>query len=187
MKITAKRFQQTAQETISDPRLQNAYEGAMQRLRNTRQQELATLPDYEDMRDELKAIRSETIANLSAHLQTFEENVHKAGGKVHWAATAEDVGRIVLEIVQQKQARLVVKSKSMVTEEIHLNHQLEQQGIQVVETDLGEYIIQLAGEGPSHIIAPAIHQTKEQIADLFDFDFHRSTTHPAIHRPSAAR
>lgn len=168
MKITTKRFQQTAQETINDKRLAGAYETALSRFRGKRERALEQLADFEELRDELKTIRSETIANLAEHLQTFESNVQAVGGQVHWAYDAADVGRIVLEIVRRRQARLVVKSKSMVTEEAHLNRQLEQHGIQVVETDLGEYIIQLAGETPSHIIAPAIHQTAAQISDLFD-------------------
>jgi len=86
---------------------------------------------------------------------------------VHWAKNGTDVGQIVLEIAQREQAKQIVKSKSMVTEEIGLNHVLEDAGIEVVETDLGEYIIQLAGERPSHIIAPAVHQTTQQVAELF--------------------
>lgn len=168
MKITTRQFQDTALETIRDDRLSAAYDTALARFRRNRENALAAVADVEDLRDELKSIREETLASLAVHLETFEATVHKTGGQVHWAADAADVGRIVLDILRQKQARLVVKSKSMVTEEVHLNQQLIEHGIEVVETDLGEYIIQLTEEGPSHIIAPAIHQTAGQIADLFD-------------------
>ena len=97
----------------------------------------------------------------------FEKNVNKAGGKVHWARTPAEARKIVLDICADVDARRVIKGKSMVSEEIALNYALETAGYDVVETDLGEYIIQLAGEPPSHIIAPAVHKTRQQITDLF--------------------
>ena len=167
MTIDRKKFRHDAQKVIQDPRLIQAYENGMLRFRTHRNEAYAQVPDIEDLRDELKAIRAGTIANLAEHLQTFETNVKKVGGKVHWAKDQEDVGRIVLEIAARRKAKLVAKSKSMVTEEVHLNKILEEAGIEAVESDLGEYIIQLAGETPSHIIAPAVHQTRGQVAKLF--------------------
>ncbi|MCA9980113.1 MAG: iron-sulfur cluster-binding protein, partial [Anaerolineales bacterium] len=114
-----------------------------------------------------KRIRAATLANLAEHLQTFEQKATAVGTHVHWAATAEDARQIILGIAQRRGAKLITKSKSMATEEIKLNDALETHGIEPVETDLGEWIIQLADEPPSHIIAPAIHQTKEQVAELF--------------------
>ncbi|PYO49160.1 MAG: amino acid dehydrogenase, partial [Candidatus Rokuibacteriota bacterium] len=95
------------------------------------------------------------------------------GGHVHFATTAEEARRIILDIARRTGARMAVKSKSMATEEIHLNDALEAIGVTPVETDLGEYIIQLAHERPSHIIAPAIHKTKGQVAELFSRELHR--------------
>ncbi len=167
MKVDEKAFRKIALKTIRDKRLSGAYATAMQRNRGARAAALERVPDVDELRDELKQIRAATVANLGEHLQEFERNAARAGAQVHWAQGKEDLGNIVLEIARQHNARRVVKSKSMVTEEVHLNQMLEEAGMRVVETDLGEYIIQLAGETPSHIIAPAIHQTAGQVADLF--------------------
>src|SRR5205085_6772880 len=91
-------------------------------------------------------------------------SVYKSGGKVHWAATAEDARNIILDIAQETNSRRVVKSKSMTSEEIHLNSALEAAGIEVTEADYGEFIIQVAGERPSHLVAPAVHHTRESVA-----------------------
>jgi len=167
MKITTRQFQETARQTIQNNRLKNAYQSGMQHIIEARQEAYALVPDIDALREELKQIRQVTIANLPQFLEQFEHNAQKAGAVVHWARDKSDVGRIVLEIAQREQAKLIVKSKSMVTEELQLNHILEMEGIEVVETDLGEYIIQLADERPSHIIAPAVHKTTQQVAELF--------------------
>jgi len=167
MKITPSKFQESARKTIQDPRLQEAFYSGMVRFTNARNAEYANVPDIAAMRDELKQIRQATIANLAEHLEEFERNAQLAGAVVHWAKDSGDVGRIVLEIARREGGKRIVKSKSMVTEEVELNHILETAGMEVVETDLGEYIIQLAGEKPSHIIAPAVHQTTHQVAELF--------------------
>ncbi|MBI4787054.1 MAG: iron-sulfur cluster-binding protein [Chloroflexi bacterium] len=112
-------------------------------------------------------IRLHTINHLDYYLTLLEERVTQAGGFVHWARDPAEARRIVLEIAQQHQVKRAVKAKSMATEEIGLNHALIEAGIQTLETDLGEFIVQLAGTGPSHIIVPAVHLTKEDIADLF--------------------
>ena len=109
-------------------------------------------------------IRQHTIENMDVYLTRLEEKVEQTGGHVHWAETAEEARRIVLQIAKENNVKMAVKSKSMATEEIELNHALEAAGIQALETDLGEYIIQLAGTGPSHIIVPAVHLKKEEIA-----------------------
>src|SRR5205823_4382648 len=105
-----------------------------------------------------------TLAHLDQYLEQLEASVHKLGGHVHWAASAEDARRIVVDIARQAQCRRAVKSKSMTSEEIHLNPALEAAGIEVTETDFGEYVIQVAGERPSHLVAPAVHHTRESIA-----------------------
>ena len=112
-------------------------------------------------------LRLHTITHLDYYLERLEESVTKTGGHVHWARDAEQARRIVLEIARERNVKRAVKVKSMATEEIGLNHFLIDAGIQTLETDLGEFIIQLAGVGPSHIIVPAVHLTKEDIAALF--------------------
>lgn len=125
------------------------------------------LPQWEDLRQIGSDIRQHTMENLDVYLTCLEAAVLSAGGHVHWAESGEDARQIVLQIAKENNVKTIVKSKSMATEEIHLNHALEEAGIESLETDLGEYIIQLAGTGPSHIIVPAVHLTKEEIAALF--------------------
>ena len=122
---------------------------------------------WEDLRRAAHDLRLHTVEHLDYYLARAEAQILAAGGAVHWARDAAEARRIVLSIAQQHGARCVVKAKSMATEEIGLNHALEAAGIEVLETDLGEYLVQLAGQGPSHIIVPAVHMTKEGIASLF--------------------
>ncbi len=159
-------FRRQAFVAISDIRLRDALDGATGRFAQARIQALAALPDAEEMRDQLKVVRAATIAQLAQHLETFERNAIAAGARVHWARTSDEAAQIVVGIARDHGVSLVAKSKSMATEEVGLNHALQQVGIQPVETDLGEWIIQLAGESPYHIIAPAIHKTRAQVADL---------------------
>ena len=168
MSATIKQFRKKAKDTIEDNRLQIALEDATGRFREARVIALNALKDAEGLRDQFKKIRAATIANLAEYLETFERNAIKAGAKVHWATNDQEATRIVVGIAQAHNVNLVVKSKSMTTEEIRLNHALTTVGITPVETDLGEWIVQLADESPSHIIAPAIHKTKEQVAVLFE-------------------
>ena len=144
-----------------------AVQQATSRFVHTRAARVAELPQWEQMRQIGSDIRMHTLENLDVYLTRLETAVQAAGGHVHWAETAEDACRIVVRIAHEHNVKLAVKSKSMATEEIELNHALEVAGIQALETDLGEYIIQLAGTGPSHIIVPAVHLTKEEIAGLF--------------------
>ena len=118
-------------------------------------------------REKAKNIKWKAIESLDRQLEKFETGITRRGTKVIWAETADQACEEILKICQEKNCRTLVKSKSMVTEEIHLNAALKAAGVEALETDLGEYIIQLAGETPSHIIAPAIHKTRYQIADLF--------------------
>jgi L-lactate dehydrogenase complex protein LldF len=126
-----------------------------------------TDPDMVERRQRGAAIRREVLADLDGWLDRLQAKLESLGITVHRATSPEDARRVVLDIARDEAVRLVVKSKSMATEEIHLNAALESQGVEVVETDLGEYIIQLAGEMPSHIIAPAVHKTVAQVARLF--------------------
>jgi len=144
-----------------------ALERATNRFLGYRATRVAELPDWESLRQAAHEIRLHTLLHLDAYLERLEERVTAAGGQVHWAIDAAQARRIVLDLARERSVRMAVKVKSMATEEIGLNHALEETGIQAVETDLGEFIIQLAGQGPSHIIAPAVHKTREDIAALF--------------------
>lgn len=144
-----------------------AVQQATSRFVGGRAARVAELPQWEELRQLGSDIRQHTLENLDVYLTRLEAAVLSAGGHVHWAETAEDARQIVLQIARENNVKTVVKSKSMATEEVHLNHALEAAGIEALETDLGEYIIQLAGTGPSHIIVPAVHLTKEEIAALF--------------------
>jgi len=144
-----------------------AVQQATSRFVGGRAARVAELPQWEQLRQIGSDIRQHTIENMDVYLTQLEQKVTSAGGHVHWAETAEDAREIVLQIAKENKVKSVVKSKSMATEEIELNHALEAAGIESLETDLGEYIIQLARTGPSHIIVPAVHLKKEEIAALF--------------------
>jgi L-lactate dehydrogenase complex protein LldF len=144
-----------------------ALEKATNRFLGYRAARVAELPEWEALRQAAHEIRLHTLLHLDVYLEKLEEKVTSAGGQVHWAVDAAQAREIVLGIASDRSVKMAVKVKSMATEEIGLNHALEAAGIQAVETDLGEFIIQLAGQGPSHIIAPAVHKTKEDIAALF--------------------
>ena len=145
----------------------SAVQQATNRFVSGRAARVAELPQWEELRQIGSDIRLHTIENMDVYLAQLEEKVIAAGGHVHWAETAEDANRIVLQLAKEHNVKTAVKSKSMATEEIGLNHALEHAGIQAIETDLGEYIIQLAGTGPSHIIVPAVHLKKEEVAAIF--------------------
>ena len=123
--------------------------------------------DHELARDRASFIKTNVINNLDKYLTEFERNFTKRGGKVIWAQNAEEALREIGQIMKRKRVKSIVKSKSMTTEEIHLNDFLEKNGIDAIETDLGEYIVQLAGQRPYHIVTPAMHMSKKDIADLF--------------------
>ncbi len=131
------------------------------------QRGLTQYSDHELARERGSFIKTNTINNLDKYLMEFEANFTARGGKVIWARDAQEALKEIGEIMKRKRARSVVKSKSMITEEIHLNEYLEKNGIETVETDLGEYIVQLAEQRPYHIVTPAMHMSKKDIADLF--------------------
>lgn len=124
------------------------------------------LPNSDLVRQRARQIKDETLANLHEHLQTLEASVQARGGQVHWADDGAAACQIIVDLIRQRGATRVVKSKSMTTEEIHLNPALEAAGINTVETDLGEYIIQLAGHRPSHIVGPALHLSAKEVAEI---------------------
>ena len=167
MEPTSHSFPANARVGLADPILQTALGLARSGFPLRRRQAIERLPEFEELREVGRAIKDHTLAHLDFYLELYEQNVTAAGGQVHWARTAEEARAAVLEICRSVSARIVTKGKSMVAEEIALNDHLEANGITPVETDLGEYIIQLRHEPPSHIIAPAIHLMKEQVADAF--------------------
>ncbi|WGV57483.1 LutB/LldF family L-lactate oxidation iron-sulfur protein [Brevibacillus brevis] len=156
-----------AQTALNDNFLRNAVKFTTERLRTNKVSATDELGNWEEWREQGRQIRLHTIAHLDYYLSLFVNNVRALGGHVHFASDAKEAIEITMNIVKEKHTRSVVKSKSMLSEEVHINQVFEQHGIEVVETDLGEYIIQLAGETPSHIIIPAIHKNKEQVAELF--------------------
>jgi len=153
---------------LADLGLQKALATATFRFVDAQRKAAAQLDDWEELRTRANAIKRHTIANLSTYLQQLDSRVKERGGCVFWAATAQDACEYIAELARTREVRLVVKSKSMVSDEIELNHALKDHGVESVETDLGEYIIQLAGEKPSHIIAPAIHKTRQGVSRLFE-------------------
>ena len=166
-------FDQKIHETLIDPRLQTAIYAATGRLMDHRRNALAggRVPDYQDLRTAANLLKKHTIENLDYYLEQFEQSVVAHGGKVIWCKDATEVSDFVLSLAKECGASLIVKSKSMTTEEIDLNERLEHHQLESVETDLGEYIIQLAKERPYHIVAPALHKTRYQVADLFEEKF----------------
>ncbi|HYJ90321.1 MAG TPA: LutB/LldF family L-lactate oxidation iron-sulfur protein [Pyrinomonadaceae bacterium] len=165
--LTSETFDQNAREALKDPVLHGALRFLADNFRERRRVATASVDDWEGLRNRARAIKDETLLHLDTYLEQFATNAEKSGARIHWARDASGACRIVLDLLKERGAKNVVKSKSMATEEIHLNHALEAEGIEPVETDLGEWIIQLAEETPSHIVVPAIHKTKTQIADLF--------------------
>jgi L-lactate dehydrogenase complex protein LldF len=163
----ASEFRVGVEEALANGRVRANIRRAMDGLVIKR---LAAFPDTEELarlRDQGLAIRANALEHLPSLLEELERNCQANGIRVHWAETAEQGNRIVLDILRRHEARMLIKGKSMVSEEMGLNEFLEEQGIEAVETDLGEFILQLAEERPSHIIAPAIHKDRYQIAELF--------------------
>jgi L-lactate dehydrogenase complex protein LldF len=183
MQITSPAFKENAHNALEDPQLQKAMGHVRGGFIGKRQKAVDALPEFDELRDNAKAIKDHALNHLDIYLEAYERKVEEAGGTVHWAETAADARGIILDICRMNNARTVTKGKSMLTEEIELNDFLEVSGIEPVETDLGEYIIQLRGESPSHIIAPAVHLNKDQVEADFrrvhtEFSADRDLTEP---------
>lgn len=161
-------FRERVREAVQDDHLHTALERATGQLSSRREAALASLESPDAVRDQARQAKLAVLGDLAHHLEEFERKLTANGVTVHWAPTAADARETVLAIARQRGLRTVVKAKSMVTEEIHLNEALEQGGLEVVETDLGEYVAQLAGERPSHIILPIIHMTRQDVGRLFE-------------------
>src|SRR5829696_5082654 len=181
------RFRDNATVALADVQLRGALKNATSLFGERRKQAAASLPNWEELRSQARAIKDEVLLRLDRYLEEFVQNAESRGATVHWARDAAEANSIICGLATQRNARIVVKSKSMTTEETHLNDALEAAGMQVVETDLGEYIIQLAGEPPSHIIAPAIHKTRRQIGELFTAELGMPPTDDVDQMTSTAR
>jgi L-lactate dehydrogenase complex protein LldF len=171
--ITSPAFKDNAKKALVDPNLQSSLNKVETGFVQKRRTVADKLPEFEALRDSARDIKNHTLAHLDLYLEEYERKATAAGAKVHFAVDAEAARRTILDICQQAGARTCTKGKSMVAEEIDLNAWLEANGVKPVETDLGEYIIQIRDEPPSHIIAPAVHLTKAQI----EADFRRVHTH----------
>ncbi len=168
MEVKTEQFTEAAGTALQDEKIQANLLGLYGGFHQARLDASAATHNWEDLQERGRAIKAHTIANLDIYLRMAEENVRKAGGKVFFAKDSEEATRYVTELAASRGVKTVVKSKSMVSEEMGLNERLEEAGIESVETDLGEYIIQLAGEAPFHIIAPAIHKSREDVSELFE-------------------
>ena len=167
MKSAAHDFPARARSALNNPDLARAMARARTGFIDRRLAVVETLPEFQALRRTAREIKEHTLQHLDHYLERFEARVLAHGGRVHWASTPAEARAVVIDICRAAGAKRVTKGKSMVAEEIGLNDALEGAGLEVIETDLGEYIIQLANEPPSHIIVPAIHKTKDQISDLF--------------------
>jgi L-lactate dehydrogenase complex protein LldF len=185
--LSSETFKENAKAALADVQLRGALKNATSLFGEKRKQAVAGLPNWEELRTQARAIKDEVLLDLDRYLKEFVRNAESRGAKVHWARDAAEANSIICGLTKERNARVVVKSKSMTTEETHLNDALEAAGMQVVETDLGEYIIQLAHEPPSHIIAPAIHKTRRQVGELFTAELGMPPTDDVDKMTSTAR
>jgi iron-sulfur cluster protein len=165
-KIRAKEYQGRIDQALATPKLQDALHKFGDAFLIAREKAFSDY-DFEALREEISSCKDEVAANRQQYLEQFIANAEASGTTVYLAKTASDANDYIAKLAQDRGVKLVAKSKSMASEEIHLNHALESSGIEVLETDLGEWIIQLAGQRPSHMVMPAIHMFKEEIAELF--------------------
>lgn len=179
MKPTAADFKANARVALDDPQLQRALSGLPTGLVAQRTAAKAALPEFEAFRNIGRDVKNHMLANLDLYLERYEAQATANGAVVHWAETASDACEIIAKICRDVDAKLVTKGKSMVSEEIGLNDHLEAEGLRVVETDLGEYLVQIRKEHPSHIIVPALHLTEQQV----EAEFREKHTHLPKDRP----
>jgi L-lactate dehydrogenase complex protein LldF len=168
MEPNARAFARNAQKALSDKTLQAALGRTTGRFVGARDSSVAAFPEFEETRERASAIKRDTLAHLDAHLARFIGEAEKRGAVVHVARNPEQAREIAVRIAREEGVTLAVKSKSMASEEVSFNSAMQGAGVEVVESDLGEFIIQLAGEPPSHIIAPAVHKSRDEISRLFE-------------------
>ncbi len=165
--MSVKQHAEAAQEFIRDEARTDWHDETLWFVRHKRDKAVNTLPEWEVLRDWASRIKNHTLSNLDHYLKSFEEKAVANGIIVHWASDAEDHNRIIHKIIADNKIEKIVKSKSMLTEECHLNDYLQKKGIKILDTDLGEYIVQLRKEPPSHIVLPAIHLKRQDVSETF--------------------
>jgi L-lactate dehydrogenase complex protein LldF len=165
--MSVKQHADAAQEFIRDEARTDWHDETLWFVRNKRDKAVNSLPEWEILREWASQIKNHTLSNLDHYLKSFEEKAVSNGINVHWAASAEDHNRIIHKIIADNKIDKIVKSKSMLTEECHLNDFLQNKGIQILDSDLGEYIVQLRKETPSHIVLPAIHLKRQDVSETF--------------------
>ncbi|RJX75394.1 iron-sulfur cluster-binding protein [Vibrio sinensis] len=168
MSQVPQRFHQQAKQALADKQLRANFRGAMDYLRDKRQAAFSDHEEEHEIRDIAQAIRQRCLSKLPQLLEQLEEKCTNNGIQVHWAENADQANMIIAKIAQRHKADLIVKGKSMVSEEIEMNHEMAELGIECLESDMGEYIVQLDGDKPSHIIMPAIHKNKQEVSDTFE-------------------
>ena len=151
---------------LGDRQLQKNLQHALSHTLAARDRVVAEVDNWEDLRRHARQVKEHTLAHLDRYLEELESRIVEQGGKVVWCEDGEEAARFICGLARRKGIRQVLKSKSMTGEEIHLNQALEQAGVTPVETDLGEYIVQMAGQAPSHIIAPALHFSRHEVSVL---------------------
>lgn len=161
------RINRNVQAALADQQLQKNLRSTLGKSVRMRDESVAEVPNWDELSNYAREVKIQTLSRLDHYLEMLEQKVTAQGGKVIWAETGQDAVQFIVELAHQRKIGKLVKSKSMLSEEIHLNSMLERAQIESIETDLGEYVVQLAGETPSHILAPALHKSKEEIADLF--------------------
>ncbi|MEX1040334.1 MAG: lactate utilization protein B [Pirellulaceae bacterium] len=161
-----------AEKFTADQERTHWHDQALWFIREKRDRMAVSLPEWETLREVASKVKEHTVGKLGDYLEQFEQQATALGAQVHWAADADEHNQIVLEILNRHEAKRVVKSKSMLTEECHLNPFLNEHGVEVVDTDLGERIVQLRDEAPSHIVLPAIHLKKEDVSETFHEHLH---------------
>ncbi|MFK7902618.1 MAG: LutB/LldF family L-lactate oxidation iron-sulfur protein [Nitratireductor sp.] len=167
MQNTSLQFKHNTAKALKNETLQKTMANSRGGLTLKRAKAVSKTPKFEALRDSAREIKENVLENLDLYLEEFEHNVIENGGHVHWAQTASEARGHIVDICRKTNAKTVTKGKSMISEEIELNDFLEQSGIKTIETDLGEYIVQLRGETPSHIIAPAVHLSMDQVRQTF--------------------
>ncbi len=180
MKPETAQFRAKAAQTLGDKTVLQSLDHVYTGFHEGRLSAAADTPGWEDLRTKGKAIKDHTIAHLDYYLGLLADNVEKNGGHVFFAQDADEARRHIIGLARARNVKTVIKSKSMVSEEMALADALIEQGIEAVETDLGEYIIQLAGETPYHLIAPAIHKSRKEVAELLDDDFSEGDPVPSV-------
>ncbi len=170
--FSSRNFPEAAKELLADSQLRKNVRHATDVIQAKRNRVVAELPDWEALRDAGSGIRAHALAHLDHYLAEFEQNCTRAGGQVHWARDAAEANRIILGLIQRHEAKEVIKIKTMTSEEIGLNGNLEAHGIRAHETDLAELIVQLGHDKPSHFVVPALHKNRQQVREIFQREMH---------------